>query len=74
MLFRSDVPHSQTLLDRIEDATTAIINEQLNRACEVVRTEEEAIARLVSLLLEQDTVDSAEILECFGKQAVTRAA
>lgn len=29
----SDMPHSQTLLDRIEDATTAIINEQLKRAC-----------------------------------------
>lgn len=70
----SDVPHSQTLLDRIEDATTAIINEQLKKACDVVSTEEEAIARLVSLLLERDTVDSHEILECFARQEVTRAA
>jgi cell division protease FtsH len=70
----SDVPHSQTLLDRIEDATTAIINEQLQRACEVVRTEEDAIGRLVAMLLEHDTVDSAEILECFAKQDITRAA
>jgi cell division protease FtsH len=70
----SDVPHSQTLLDRIEDATTAIINEQLKKACDVVGTEEEAIARLVSLLLEHDTVDSDEILECFARHDVTRAA
>ena len=70
----SDMPHSQTLLDRIEDATTAIINEQLNRAFDVVRTEEDAIARLVGLLLERDTVDSDQILECFAKQDVTRAA
>ena len=70
----SDVPHSQTLLDRIEDATTAIINGQLQRACEIVRTEEESIARLVAQLLERDTVDSDEILECFGKLDVTRAA
>ena len=66
--------YSQTLLDRVEDATTAIINEQLKKACDVVRTEEEAIARLVSLLLERDTVDSDEILECFAKQDATRAA
>jgi len=70
----SDIPHSQTLLDRIEDATAAIITEQLKRACDVVRTEEKAIARLVSLLLERDTVDSAEILECFAKHDVPRAA
>jgi cell division protease FtsH len=69
-----DVPHSQTLLDRIEDATSAIIDEQLKRACDVVKKEEEAIAQLVSLLLERDTVDSDEILECFGRQHVTRAA
>ena len=70
----SDTPHSQTLLDRIEDATTAIINEQLKRACEVVSAEEQSIARLVSLLLEQDTVDSAQIQKCFSEQNMTRAA
>ncbi|MCM3900222.1 MAG: ATP-dependent zinc metalloprotease FtsH [Pyrinomonadaceae bacterium] len=70
----SDVPHSQTLLDRIEDATAEIINEQLNRACDVVRAEEGAIARLVSRLLEHETVDSDEILECFARQSVTEAA
>lgn len=64
----SEVPHSQTLLDRIEDATMAIINEQLKRACDVVSAEEEAIGRLVLLLLEQDTVDSGGILECFTRQ------
>jgi cell division protease FtsH len=70
----SDVPHSQTLLDRIEDATTAIINEQLQRACEVVKTEEDSIGRLVALLLEHDTVDANEIRECFEKPDITRAA
>lgn len=29
---------------------------------------------IVSALLERDTVDSDEILECFAKQDVTRAA
>ncbi len=70
----SDVPHSQTLLDRIEDATTAIITKQLKRACDVVTSDQESIARLVSLLLERDTVDSQEILECFAKQDGTKAA
>jgi cell division protease FtsH len=69
-----DVPHSQTLLDRIEDATNAIINAQLKRACDVVRSEEESITRLVSLLMEHDTLDAAEIVECFPKRDVTRAA
>ncbi len=69
-----DVPHSQTLLDRIEDATNAIINAQLKRACDVVRLEEESITRLVSLLMEHDTLDAAAIVECFPKRDVTRAA
>ncbi len=42
--------YRRQLLDRIEDATTAIITEQLKRACDVVTTEEEAIDRLVTLL------------------------
>lgn len=70
----TDVPHSQTLLDRIEEATNAIIAEQMKRACDVVTNEEKGIARLVSVLLERETVDSDEILQCFGERDVPQAA
>lgn len=70
----SDVPHSQTLLDRVEDATQTIINSQLQRACEVVKAEQESIARIVALLMERDTLAADEIQECFAKAPVTQAA
>jgi ATP-dependent Zn protease len=38
-LGESDQPHSQHLLDRIEEATNEIINHQLERACTVVSAE-----------------------------------
>src|SRR5438046_1432927 len=38
--------HSPALLDRVDDATNQIINEQLERACEVVTSEQNSIARL----------------------------
>jgi len=60
----SDRP-SQTLLDRIEEATNAIINTQLERACEVVQAQQDSIARLVALLLERDTIEADGIQECF---------
>ena len=61
----SGTPHSQTLLDRVEDATNAIITAQLSRACDIVRTSEKGIGRLVEQLMERDTLDADEILECF---------
>ena len=70
----SGVPHSQALLDRIEEATSAIINSQLQRCCEVVREKQESILRLVAELMEHDTLDAEEIDECFEKVCVTQAA
>ncbi len=60
-------PHSQSLLDRIEDATSVIIQAQLKRACEVVSSRRESIDRLVEMLMERDTLDADEIQECFGR-------
>jgi cell division protease FtsH len=59
---------SQSLLDRVEEAVNNIINTQLARACEVVTTERESIARLVELLLEHDTVEAAGIEQCFAAE------
>lgn len=65
-LGKADDPHSQTLLDRVEEATNEIINSQMARACELVRSSEASIARLVAGLMERDTLDSDQIKECFG--------
>jgi cell division protease FtsH len=69
----SDQPHSQHLLDRIEDATTEIISTQLERACEIVSAERESIGRLVELLMERDTLDAEEIAGCFKRETVIAA-
>jgi cell division protease FtsH len=73
-LGQSDQPVSQTLLDRIEEATNELINYQLQRACEIVEAERESIARLVELLMDRDTVDREEIQACFGLGTSSRAA
>jgi cell division protease FtsH len=72
-LGQSDQPHSQNLLDRIEDATNEIINQQLERACEVVNRERDSIGQLVGLLMERDTLDADEILSCFRGDEVRAA-
>ena len=64
-IFVGDDLQSQGLLDRVEDAVNSIINTQLERACKVVGSERESIARLVERLLEQDTVEATEIQQCF---------
>ncbi len=56
---------SQSMLDRVDDATNEIINTQLVRAREVVSSEQDSIARLVELLLERDTVEADDIRSCF---------
>ena len=61
----NSAPLSQTLLDRVEEAVNSIINAQLARACEVVTTKQDSIARLVKLLLEYDTVEADGIEQCF---------
>src|SRR2546426_7534626 len=43
-LGKPEDPHSQSLLDRVEDATSNIINNQLQRACDVVRAKQAGIA------------------------------
>lgn len=59
-------PISQNLLDRAEEAVNDIINTQLARACEMVTAQQEAIARLVELLMELDTVEAEDIQRCFA--------
>jgi cell division protease FtsH len=69
----SGTPHSQALLDRVEEATNAIIEEQLQRAREVVQESRPGIAQLVELLMERDTLDAEEIYHCFNKQRIEAA-
>ncbi|HYO64199.1 MAG TPA: ATP-dependent zinc metalloprotease FtsH [Pyrinomonadaceae bacterium] len=68
-LGKPEDPHSQTLLDRIEQETNNIINAQLQRAREIVDARRPEIARLVEGLMERDTLDQDEIHECFGVRA-----
>ena len=65
-LGQPDQAHSQSLLDRIEEVTNEIIGIQLQRACDIVAEKQDCIARLVELLMERDTLDSNEILDCFA--------
>lgn len=72
-LGQADQQRSQSLLDKVEEATTELINEQLERACRIVTAEQESIARLVELLMERDTLDADEIAGCFDRQSVRAA-
>jgi cell division protease FtsH len=65
---------SPNLLDRADEATNEIINAQLKRACEVVNSERDSIARLVGLLLEHDTVEADDIKKCFDSSQAQVAA
>src|SRR5437868_1483472 len=65
---------SPALLDRVDDATNQIINAQLLRACEVVTSQQDSIARLVSLLLERDTVEADDIRSCFESPSLALSA
>jgi cell division protease FtsH len=72
-LGQPDQPHSQSLLDKVEDATNELINAQLERACAIVTAEQESIGRLVAMLMERDTLDAEEILGCFKRETVRAA-
>jgi cell division protease FtsH len=72
-LGQSDQQRSQSLLDKVEEATTELINEQLERACAIVTAEKESVGRLVELLMERDTLDAEEIAGCFDRQRVRAA-
>jgi cell division protease FtsH len=60
-------PVSQALLDRVEETSRRLLEDQLARAREIVRERRPAIDRLVAALLERDTVDAEEILGCFAQ-------
>ncbi len=72
-LGRPEDPHSQALLDRIEHETSEIINTQMKRACEIVASRRDEIGRLVSGLMERDTLDADEIHLSFGITRVKQA-
>ncbi|MBA2647422.1 MAG: ATP-dependent zinc metalloprotease FtsH [Pyrinomonadaceae bacterium] len=65
-LGKPEDPHSQALLDRIEQATGEIINSQMNRARAIVAARRNEISTLVDGLMERDTLEADEIQECFG--------
>jgi cell division protease FtsH len=67
-LGKPEDPHSQALLDRIEQATGEIINAQMKRAFEVVDVRRAEIARLVEGLMDRDTLEAEEIHLCFDIQ------
>jgi cell division protease FtsH len=73
-LGKPEDPHSQTLLDRVEHATSDIINAQMTRACEIVDASRAQIARLVEGLMERDTLEAEEIRHCFDLKEAAQAA
>jgi cell division protease FtsH len=56
---------SPATLDRIEAAASRLVNEQLARACAIVAERRAGIDKLVTQLLERDTLVGAEIVACF---------
>ena len=72
-LGQPDQQRSQSLLDKVEEATTELINEQLERASAIVSAERESINRLVEMLMERDTLDAQEIASCFNGERVRAA-
>jgi cell division protease FtsH len=72
-LGQPDQQRSQSLLDKVEECTTELINEQLERACAVVSAERDSIGRLVEMLMERDTLDAEEIASCFKRETVCAA-
>ncbi|HEX8137698.1 MAG TPA: ATP-dependent zinc metalloprotease FtsH [Pyrinomonadaceae bacterium] len=73
-LGKPEDPHSQALLDRVEHATSDIINAQMTRACQIVDGSRTEIARLVEGLMERDTLEADEIRQCFDLKASAQAA
>ena len=72
-LGRPDEPSSQALLDRIEEATSEIVNSQMKRACDAINERRASILLLVEGLMKQDTLESDEILRCFGEREAAAA-
>jgi cell division protease FtsH len=57
---------SPATLDRIERVASRLVRRQLRRACDIVSERRAGIERLVSELLERDTLGAAEIRACFA--------
>ena len=72
-LGKPDEPCSQALLDRIEKATSEIVNSQMKRACDAINERRASILLLVEGLMKQDTLESDEILRCFGEREAAAA-
>jgi cell division protease FtsH len=72
-LGQPDQQRSQSLLDKVEECTTELINSQLERACAIVTAERDSIGRLVEMLMERDTLDAEEIASCFKRETVRAA-
>ncbi len=66
-------PASQALLDRVEETSRRMLEEQLGRARGIVRERRGAIDQLVEALLERDTLGAEEIRGCFGLASATIA-
>ena len=64
---------SQALLDRVEEVTRRLLEEQLARARRIVDERRAEIAALVEALLERDTLDAGEILACFPADSAVKA-
>lgn len=72
-LGKPDDPHSQALLDRVENAIGDIISKQMNRACEIVENSRGGIESLVVGLMDRDTLDSGEIQSAFALSTANAA-
>ena len=64
---------SQALLDRVEQATGRLLEEQLARAQRIVGERRAEIGDLVEALLERDTLDAQEIRACFPEDFAAKA-
>jgi cell division protease FtsH len=60
-------PHSQALLDRVDETTRRLLDAQLERARRIVVERRDEIATLVERLLAEDTLGEDDILACFFK-------
>jgi cell division protease FtsH len=73
-LGKAEDQRSQSLLDRVEEATNSIVLTQLDRACAVVTAKQQSIGKLVALLMERETLEAEEIRRCFETDEVVQAA
>jgi cell division protease FtsH len=60
-------PPSPALLDRVEETSRLLLEAQLGRARAIVRERRAGIDRLVTALLERDTLGAEEIRGCFAE-------